>query len=114
MITISKISFQPTISNAKPTSNFQFPGVVVNFHPEFSRRSSNRAFHRLCWAADRGEMDFIRKFSKGCFKGLISNKERNVEIEPASGGEDIFDAAAAETRVQPDHLVIMVNGIIGR
>lgn len=68
----------------------------------------------MWWVAERGEMKSVRNLSSGCFKGRSSKKERKVEIESANGGEDVFDAAAAEARVQPDHLVIMVNGIIGR
>ncbi|PIN20521.1 putative alpha/beta hydrolase [Handroanthus impetiginosus] len=113
MITITKIPFQPTISSPKPTSNFQFSGAVVNFNLGFFERSRNSGAPRLLWADELGEMKFIRKMGRGCFKGRSSKKERKVEIESASGGEDVFDAAAAEARVQPDHLVIMVNGIIG-
>ncbi|KAI3444127.1 hypothetical protein Pfo_000792 [Paulownia fortunei] len=113
MITVTKIPFQPTIPNPKPTSNFQFSSVVVNFNLGFAKRSRNRGGRRLWRVDERGEMEFIRKLSRGCFKGRSSKKERKVEVESASGGEDVFDAAAAEARVQPDHLVIMVNGIIG-
>ncbi|KAK4415262.1 putative lipase ROG1 [Sesamum alatum] len=113
MITITKIPFHPTVPNPKPTSNFRFSGVVVNFHLGFSARSRNRVCRRLWWVDDRGEMEFIRKLSRGCFRGRSSKKERKVEVESTNGGEDVFDEAAAEARVQPDHLVIMVNGIIG-
>ncbi|XP_011069882.1 uncharacterized protein LOC105155665 isoform X1 [Sesamum indicum] len=113
MITITKIPFQPTVTNPKPTSNFRFSGVVVNFHLGFSARSRIRVCRRLWWVDERGEMEFIRKLSRGCFRGRSSKKERKVEVESTNGGEDVFDAAAAEAKVQPDHLVIMVNGIIG-
>ncbi|KAK6159123.1 hypothetical protein DH2020_006437 [Rehmannia glutinosa] len=113
MITTTKIPFQPTIANTKPTSNSRISNVVVNFHLGFAKRSRNRGGCRRWWVDERGEMEFIREMSVGCFKGCSSKKERKVEIESANGGEDVFDAAAAEARVQPDHLVIMVNGIIG-
>ncbi|KAL3819535.1 hypothetical protein ACJIZ3_005440 [Penstemon smallii] len=110
MFTITKFSCQPTIPNPKPTSNFQFSGAVVNFKLEYER---NKRGQRLYWADASEKMEFLRKFSRGCFKGRSSKKEGKVEIEYVNGGEDVFDAAAAESKVQPDHLVIMVNGIIG-
>ncbi|KAK6159133.1 hypothetical protein DH2020_006447 [Rehmannia glutinosa] len=113
MITTTKIPFQPTIPNTKSTLNSRISNVVVNFHLGFAKRSRNRGGCRRWWVDERGEMEFIREMSVGCFKGCSSKKERKVEIESANGGEDGFDAAAAEARVQPDHLVIMVNGIIG-
>jgi hypothetical protein len=47
-----------------------------------------------------------------CFNKRTDSKVLKVEVE--SGGEDFMDAAVAEARVSPQHLVIMVNGIIGR
>jgi len=38
----------------------------------------------------------------------------NVEIERVADGVDLMDAAMAEANVCPPHLVIMVNGLIGR
>ncbi|KAL3643207.1 hypothetical protein CASFOL_014022 [Castilleja foliolosa] len=111
MITITKFPFQPTIKNPKPTSKSHFSGVVVkNFNLGFGRRSRNRGLCRLLLIYELGEMGFVSKLSCGCFKGRSSKKGVEVEIESASGGEDVFDA---DPRVQPDHLVIMVNGIIG-
>ncbi|GFP96211.1 putative lipase rog1 [Phtheirospermum japonicum] len=111
MITITKIPFHTTIPNSKATSNFKFPGVIVkSFNLGVTRRSRIRGFRRLWWVNERESMEFVSKLSRGCFKGRSSKKEIKVEIESACGGDDIFDAYA---RVQPDHLVIMVNGIIG-
>ncbi|KAI7989372.1 hypothetical protein LOK49_LG13G01623 [Camellia lanceoleosa] len=36
-----------------------------------------------------------------------------VEVESVNGGEDVFDAVSADAKVQPEHLVIIVNGIVG-
>ncbi|KAL8041021.1 hypothetical protein ABFX02_10G138000 [Erythranthe guttata] len=115
MITITKIPYQPTVPNPKPTPNSQFSGAAVNLSFRIAKRSRYTRVCRLWWAGERGEMEFVRNLSRGCFKGRSSNKERKVEIEFTNGGEDVFDAAAAaaEARVKPDHLVIMVNGIIG-
>lgn len=112
--TITKIPCQPTVPNPKPSSNLHFSAVVAKLNLGISGRSRNTRVCRVWWVAERGEMESVRNLSSGCFKGRSSKKERKVEIESANGGEDVFDAAAAEARVQPDHLVIMVNGIIGR
>ena len=59
------------------------------------------------------EMELVRKVSRGCFSDR-SGKGRMVEVESVDG-EDVFDAAAAaESKFFPEHLVIMVNGIVGR
>lgn len=59
------------------------------------------------------EMDFVRTVTGGCF-GDRAGKARMVEVESVDG-EDLFDkVAASEAKVFPDHLVIMVNGIVGR
>ena len=55
-------------------------------------------------------MEVIRKLSRGCFTDN-RKKEKKLEVESVHGGEDIFDA---EKRMSQEHLVIMVNGIVGR
>ncbi|KAH6835383.1 alpha/beta-Hydrolases superfamily protein [Perilla frutescens var. hirtella] len=112
MIAAAKFPLQATVPNPIPTSNSQFSGVVLNFNFGFARRRLERRSE--LWLVDEcGEMGFIQKLSRGCFKGRSSKKERKVEIVAANGGEDVFYEAAADAKVQPDHLVIMVNGIIG-
>lgn len=59
---------------------------------------------------NNNNMEFIRKLSTSYFMDR-SNKEQNGGLESVSGGQDVFDP---NPDVQPDHLVIMVNGIIGR
>ncbi|XP_057786469.1 putative lipase ROG1 isoform X2 [Salvia miltiorrhiza] len=113
MIATAKFPLQPTVPNPKPTSNSQFSAVVLNFSFGFARRSRIGGGSELWLVDERGEMGFLQKLSRGCFKGCCSKKEREVEVEAANGGEDLFDAAVADSKVQPDHLVIMVNGIIG-
>ena len=50
------------------------------------------------------KMELLRRMGRGCFKA-----------EADSAGQDFFDAAAAAApNPAPHHLVIMVNGIIGR
>lgn len=54
-------------------------------------------------------MEWLSKKGGGCFR---SNQGKEViKFEADSGGVDIFDAAP---RAVPDHLVIMVNGLVGR
>ncbi|KAL8493254.1 hypothetical protein ACS0TY_024465 [Phlomoides rotata] len=108
----TKLPLQATVPNPKPNSNIRFSGVAVNLNLGFVKRAKYRGGSKLWWVNERGEMEIIRTLSRGCFKGRSSKKERKVEVESADGGEDVFDAAAAEARVA-DHLVIMVNGIIG-
>ncbi|KAJ4709374.1 alpha/beta-Hydrolases superfamily protein [Melia azedarach] len=59
-------------------------------------------------SANRSEMDWIRRIGGGCFKDRRNSKDLKVEAD--SGGEDFFSSAA---NPPPEHLVIMVNGIIG-
>lgn len=53
-------------------------------------------------------MNCIRRMSGGCFKDPAG---KNLKVEADSGGEDFF---ASAPRTPPEHLVIMVNGLIGR
>ncbi|KAI4377671.1 hypothetical protein MLD38_015260 [Melastoma candidum] len=51
----------------------------------------------------------------GCFKGGTVGS-RGLKLEKDSGGLDLFDEAAVGERnggLMPEHLVIMVNGIVG-
>ncbi|XP_008805429.1 putative lipase ROG1 isoform X2 [Phoenix dactylifera] len=58
-----------------------------------------------------GKADFVRWMS--CFKDPMG-KGKKVEVEKVRGGEDLWDAAAmAERGSFPEHLVIMVNGLVG-
>lgn len=116
MIATAKFPLQASVvPNPKPTSDSRFSGAVLSFSFGFARRSRSGGGGGELWVVNgRGEMGFLQQLRRGCFKGLCLKKERKVEVEAANGGEDLFDAAVAESRVQPDHLVIMVNGIIGR
>lgn len=55
------------------------------------------------------KVEFLREMGGGCFKEAKDNK--GLKIESDSGGQDYFNDAASAS---PEHLVIMVNGIIGR
>lgn len=53
-------------------------------------------------------MDFVRKMGGGCFRN--NQGEGVIKVEIDGGGEDVFDASPGAA---PDHLVIMVNGLVG-
>lgn len=113
MTIIARIPFQPFTPNTKPDSKFVFTSAGLSlFQVGFPK---NREFYRLLWVDDSGEMEWIKRLGSGWFVGCCSKKGRTIEIESLDGGEDIFDAAAAaEPMALPDHLVIMVNGLVGR
>ncbi|WZZ25823.1 hypothetical protein YC2023_009224 [Brassica napus] len=52
-------------------------------------------------------MELMKRLGIGCFAAKHSTREMKTEKD--SGGEDLFIESAAK----PDHLVVMVNGIIG-
>ncbi|KAL2480975.1 alpha/beta-Hydrolases superfamily protein [Abeliophyllum distichum] len=116
MIAINQISFRPTtLPNPKPISSIpRFYCPVVNFNSSFAPKPKKRGVYRLLWVDESGRMNLIRKLSRGCL-GNNSKMDKKVEVESVSGGVDVFDpaATAAGSKMQPDHLVIMVNGIIG-
>ncbi|CAN4106529.1 unnamed protein product [Withania somnifera] len=111
MITKIKQPFKPKIPIISiSTSVPQFSGSLLSFTSKSKSRFDNN--RRLLWVDENGEMEFLRKLSRGCFKNSLK-KGQKVEIESVNDGEDVFDAASAKAKVQPEHLVIMVNGLIG-
>ncbi|XP_051151769.1 putative lipase ROG1 [Andrographis paniculata] len=102
MIAVADNLVRAAIPCPKPNPNLQFTCAAVNLR--LGRRE--RGFRGL------GGMEFVSNLGRSCFGGCGSGQDRRkVEVHSASGGEDVF--AAAHGGVQPDHLVIMVNGIIG-
>ncbi|KAL7586809.1 hypothetical protein Lser_V15G38095 [Lactuca serriola] len=63
------------------------------------------------------EMDLIPKLGKLFFVSQQIKSNQAVEVIESDNNavscKDGFDAVSSGTKVQPDHLVIMVNGIIG-
>ncbi|KAL3535338.1 hypothetical protein ACH5RR_003799 [Cinchona calisaya] len=116
MITITKLPLHPP--NQIPITLFtpRFLGkTLLSFNLGFRPRKE-QAFFRLIWAADYGinGMELLRKLTRGCFPDSPKKKvQRKVEVESDNGGLDFFDAAAAQSKVQPQHIVIMVNGLAG-
>ncbi|GMP36347.1 hypothetical protein CsSME_00008497 [Camellia sinensis var. sinensis] len=58
------------------------------------------------------KMELIRKLTRGSFMDRRRMGQK-VEVESVNGGEDVFDAVSVDAKVQPEHLVIMVNGMVG-
>ncbi|KAI3496164.1 hypothetical protein L1887_38517 [Cichorium endivia] len=62
-------------------------------------------------------MEFIRKLGRRCCFVQSRKTNRKVEVIESENnvvtGEDVFEAVSGGAMVPPDHLVIMVNGIIG-
>jgi hypothetical protein len=56
-------------------------------------------------------MEWMNRLGIGCFAANRSKRELTTEID--NGGEDFFDADVMESAEKPDHLVVMVNGIVG-
>ncbi|CAA7060287.1 unnamed protein product [Microthlaspi erraticum] len=90
----------------------------IPYSPRFPLPSQQRFRFRfglyLRFPAQRkslDQMEWMNRLGIGCFATNRSKREVKTEID--SGGEDFFDAAAMESSEKPDHLVIMVNGIIG-
>lgn len=53
----------------------------------------------------------LRRMGGGCFK---NHHDKGLKVEADSGGEDFFDVSTTLAKPVAEHLVIMVNGIIGR
>ncbi|KAB2069428.1 hypothetical protein ES319_A08G095100v1 [Gossypium barbadense] len=59
------------------------------------------------------QMAWVRSMAGGCFKSKETLPELRIKVEEDSGGQDFFDPDAMASKVSPEHLVIMVNGLIG-
>ncbi|KAL1202895.1 hypothetical protein V5N11_015149 [Cardamine amara subsp. amara] len=57
------------------------------------------------------KMEWMNRLGIGCFATNRGKRELKTEID--NGGEDFFDAAVMDSSEKPDHLVVMVNGIVG-
>ncbi|KAL4283645.1 hypothetical protein GQ457_16G005400 [Hibiscus cannabinus] len=62
---------------------------------------------------ERMQMPWVRSMAGGCFKSKEPPPEPGIKVEEDSGGQDVFSADAMNSKVSPEHLVIMVNGLIG-
>ncbi|XP_068652556.1 putative lipase ROG1 isoform X2 [Aristolochia californica] len=60
-------------------------------------------------ASRKGPIDFVHRM--GCFRDPTTGDGQRMEIESVQGGEDMW-ASSAQAKF-PDHLVVMVNGIVG-
>ncbi|XP_010323235.1 putative lipase ROG1 isoform X1 [Solanum lycopersicum] len=114
MITKIKQPFKPKIPISITTSVPQLSGSVLSFFSKSKSRFDNKGVNncRLLWVDEKGEMELLRKLSRGCFRNSLK-KGQKVKIESVNDGEDVFDAASARAKLQPEHLVVMVNGLVG-
>ncbi|KAH9806039.1 DUF676 domain-containing protein [Citrus sinensis] len=96
-------NFSP-IQTAPPISNLNRP-FNLQLLSSFLSRRRKKINAAVLISVDRSEMDWIRRFSVGCFS---SNKDFKMEAD--SGGVDVFSTS---TKPPPEHLIIMVNGLIG-
>ncbi|KAF7838064.1 putative lipase spac4a8.10 [Senna tora] len=55
-------------------------------------------------------MEVLRRMGGGCYK---NHHDKVLKVETDSGGEDFFDVSTGVSKPVAEHLVIMVNGIIG-
>ncbi|XP_010448373.1 PREDICTED: uncharacterized protein LOC104730841 [Camelina sativa] len=99
-------------------SRFQIsiPDLIPSSSPRFIRPSQLqfRFGLRLRFPArskSPNQMEWMNRLGIGCFAANRSKRELKTEID--NGGEDLFDAAVMESTEKPDHLVVMVNGIVG-
>ncbi|XP_074368656.1 putative lipase YDR444W [Apium graveolens] len=93
-----------------PTARPSLLGPHLSFfNPVRPGLTTTRRSYQSVLAQTDNNMEFIRKLSSSYFMDR-SSKEQNGGLESVSGGRDVFDP---NSDVQPDHLVIMVNGIIG-
>ncbi|CAI0402925.1 unnamed protein product [Linum tenue] len=90
-----------------PTPLLFHGGTAYRSSLRFDPTTGSRYRRRMCSMSSPvccfGEGSWRRRRTKGGLK---------VEID--SGGEDVLDAGvAAESRAYPEHLVVMVNGLVG-
>lgn len=64
------------------------------------------------------KMEYLRKMGIGCFGNSqvkqLQHLGEKVETESVGGGQEVMDSAMVEAKLSPQHLVVMVNGLIGR
>lgn len=114
MIASSESLFGPTNLFPKPISNPHLSGSILCFNLGFGKKQGLEQSKKLLLLDHKVEkkMELIRKLTRGCFMDRRRMGQK-VEVESVNGGEDVFDAVSVDAKVQPEHLVIMVNGIVG-
>ncbi|CAI9098572.1 OLC1v1035242C1 [Oldenlandia corymbosa var. corymbosa] len=116
MITVAKIPLYPPNEIPKTLLNprVRGGGAVVCFNLGFNSKPKKKEgfFGLIGLDYEIDGMELWRKLSRSCIPGS-PKKGQKVEVESDNGGEDFFDAATAEAKVQPQHLVVMVNGLAG-
>ncbi|KAA3470754.1 Lipase [Gossypium australe] len=109
------------ISPPPPTATLGPGRIRVPNSNRHSIRFSNLGFllwkPKLNWISyervRQMQMAWVRSMAGGCFKSKEPLPELRIKVEEDSGGQDFFDPDAMASKVSPEHLVIMVNGLIG-
>uniref|UniRef100_A0A2N9HE42 DUF676 domain-containing protein n=1 Tax=Fagus sylvatica TaxID=28930 RepID=A0A2N9HE42_FAGSY len=96
-----------TTSPFRTTSSL--PPSGLTFNSNLIRSDSAFFFNIGFRFSSPRKMQLLRNIGEGCFRS--KQGKGVIKVEADSGGEDVFDASF--TNPLPDHLVIMVNGIIG-
>lgn len=105
----SLIRTKPPLPPRKP-SCFRFGASdSACFDPGFLSRPSVAVRHKL--SLNLIKMEVLRRMGGGCFK---NHHDKGLKVEADSGGEDFYDVSTGVANQVSEHLVIMVNGIIGR
>ncbi|KAK9099938.1 hypothetical protein Scep_023368 [Stephania cephalantha] len=125
MIGANSLFVDPTLRNPSSSSSSSSSSLCSPFNSgsvQCSSRIQRRRREVVCVELGflcrrrEGKWNGGRIVSMDCFKGRKVKKERKMEVERfgGGGGEEIWDAAeASQLRRFPEHLVIMVNGIVG-
>ncbi|KAG4133423.1 hypothetical protein ERO13_D08G095800v2 [Gossypium hirsutum] len=109
------------ISPPPPTATLGPGRIRIPNSNRHSIRFSNLGFllwkPKLNWLSyervQQMQMAWVRSMAGGCFKSKEPLPEHRIKVEEDSGGQDFFDSDAMASKVSPEHLVIMVNGLIG-
>ncbi|KMT03345.1 hypothetical protein BVRB_8g198810 [Beta vulgaris subsp. vulgaris] len=102
-------------SNCKQKNNPVF--VSVNS----GRFQEKKGFFQYKYSIKRADcsvkMEYLRKMGIGCFGNSqvkqLQHLGEKVETESVGGGQEVMDSAMVEAKLSPQHLVVMVNGLIG-
>ncbi|XP_059637137.1 uncharacterized protein LOC132279227 [Cornus florida] len=107
MIAVANSLFAPSNAFTKLITVRYYSGSVVRSDLGFGSELGAKQY-KVSLDRKSNEMELIRKLSRGCF--MVRSMKG---VESVNHDEDGFDVASAESKVRPEHLIIMVNGIIG-
>ncbi|XP_028796010.1 putative lipase YOR059C, partial [Neltuma alba] len=108
MLASNSGSVLPTKAPLLPRNPCLFRFGTAFLDPRARSRPTVLDTHKLSLNLIR--MEVLRRLGGGCFK---NPNDKGLKVEADSGGEDFFDVSAGVSKPACEHLVIMVNGIIG-